>query len=322
MNMISWVTSLTQLFSPQTLTQLAQPNGGGRAAYDLNGLPIRLATASTGAPQPELRLHLYGHMRAYVDGSAAIDEHFTRRKAKELLVLLYLERRRFIPRDELLERLWPKADDLAADTGRLKQTALVLRRALEREHSRRTGWQYIVEHDGSYVFNTRAVHSSDLEDVERELGLARTAEKRGDEQVALEHYELAFDKRTSELLPEFRYEEWAAPHIEAEREEYLEALELAGRLHANRQQFASAVDLLRRALREDALRETAAVQLMKWLARSGEHGEAVRVYTRLRDALSKRLQTQPEPSTTSLYNAIRHNQPLSADLFGDAAAAS
>jgi two-component SAPR family response regulator len=321
MNMISWMTGLTHFLSPPPLAQLVQSTGGPGPSYTTS-LAIRVAAPAIAAPQPELRLSLYGHVRAFVDGKVAIDEHFTRRKAKELFVLLYLERRRFIPRDELLERLWPSADNVSTDTGRLKQTALVLRRALEGGHSRRTGWQYIVERDGSYVFNSRAAYSSDLEEVDRELGLARTAWQRADEQVALEHYERAFEKRVSDLLPEFRYEDWAAPYIAAEREAYLEALEVAARLHAKRQRFASAVELLRRALREDALRETAAVQLMQWLARSGEHAEAVRVYTRLRDTLSKRLQTRPEPSTTSLYNAIRNNQPLSADLLGDTAAAS
>src|ERR1700737_2795160 len=61
----------------------------------------------TSAPaEPMLRLYLFGPLRVYVGGELVIDEHFTRRKAKALLVLLYLERGRHISRDELLERLW------------------------------------------------------------------------------------------------------------------------------------------------------------------------------------------------------------------------
>src|SRR5438874_3681242 len=102
-----------------------------------------------------LRLYLFGPLRAFIDSEVAIDEHFTRRKAKALLAFLYLERGRYIPRDELLERLWLNVDDLSADSGRLKQTVLVLRRALEGGSSRRTGWKYIVERGGTYAFNTR-----------------------------------------------------------------------------------------------------------------------------------------------------------------------
>ena len=92
-----------------------------------------------------LFLRLYGPLRVSVDDEVVIDEHFTRRKAKALLVLLYLERDSYVPRDELLEKLWPSRDAMPADSGRLKQTVLVLRRALETGHSRRTGWQYIIE---------------------------------------------------------------------------------------------------------------------------------------------------------------------------------
>ena len=98
---------------------------------------------------PSLRLTLFGPLRVYVGGELAIDERFTRRKAKALLALLYLERGRYITKDELMETLWPNLDEPPADSGRLKQTVLVLRRALEERASRRTGWRYIAERDGS-----------------------------------------------------------------------------------------------------------------------------------------------------------------------------
>src|SRR5260370_42586441 len=95
------------------------------------------------AAYPRLRWSLCGPLRAHVGSEVVIGEHFTRRKAKALLALLYLERGRYIPRDELIERLWPNQEELHADSGRLKQTVLGLRRALEGGSSRRTGWRDI-----------------------------------------------------------------------------------------------------------------------------------------------------------------------------------
>ncbi len=220
------------------------------------GSPVRGIIES----RPMLRLNLFGPVRACVDGALAIDETFTRRKAKALLVLLYLERNRYIPRDELLERLWSNVEELAADSGRLKQTAHVLRRVLEGSRSRRTGWEYIVERDGSYYFNTRAPYQSDLDELEDELRRARAARQRGDAEAALGHFQRAFN------------------------------------------------ELLRRALREDRLRESSALQLMEWLWRAGDPAEAVRVYIRLRDVLARRLQLEPDPRLTALYDAIRHER--------------
>jgi LuxR family maltose regulon positive regulatory protein len=252
-----------------------------------------------------LRLYLFGPLRAYVAGDVAIGEHFMRHKAKALLALLYVERGKYIPKDELLDRLWPDLDALPLDSGRLKQTVLVLRRALEGKRSRQTGWQYIVERDGSYFFNTEMAYNSDLEDFEQELRAAYADRHRGDTEAALVHFQRAFALRRAELLPEFRYENWAEVHIEAEREQYLQALEDAARLHAARGDTPSAVALLNVATREDPLRESSVLQLMEWLWRKGDQAEAVRVYGRLRDALATKLQLEPEPKITALYHAIR-----------------
>src|SRR5258707_1096205 len=74
--------------------------------------PVQSAmTAMPIDPDPGLRLRLFGPLRVYVGGRLVIDEQFTRRKAKALLALLYLERRRYITKDELVETLWPNLDE-------------------------------------------------------------------------------------------------------------------------------------------------------------------------------------------------------------------
>jgi LuxR family transcriptional regulator, maltose regulon positive regulatory protein len=252
-----------------------------------------------------LHLRLYGPLRVSVDDRVVIDERFTRRKAKALLVLLYLERERYILRDELIERLWPSRDEPPGDTGRLKQIVHVLRRTLEAGHSRQTGWNYILEHNGSYVFNAQMPYASDLEEVERELRLADADRQRGDAANALLHCDRAFTLRQSVLLPEFRYEAWAAPFVEAEREAYLDALDDAARLHAARREHTRAIELLKRARREDPLRESSILLLMESLWRISEAAEAVRAYSQYRDLLARSLQLEPDPKLTALSRAIR-----------------
>jgi LuxR family maltose regulon positive regulatory protein len=277
-----------------------------------SGLVGMLANPTPVLSEPRLRLYLFGPLRAYVGGELVIDEHFTRRKAKELLVLLFLERGRYIPRDELLERLWPNLEEHHADSGRLKQTVLVLRRALEGQSSRRTGWRYIVEHEASYYFNTQMAYYCDLEDFQQELRLADLDRQHGDAVGALAHFERAFGVRRMALLPEFRYDDWAAPDVTAEREQYMQALEDAAGLHRARGEYGQAVELLKRATREDPLRESSALQLMVALWRKGDAAEALRVYSRLREILSSRLQLEPDPEITALYHAIRRDRTVGA----------
>jgi DNA-binding SARP family transcriptional activator len=182
-----------------------------------------------------------------------------------------------------------------------------LRRALEAGRSRRTGWTYIAERDGSYFFDSRAPYRADLDDFERELRLAYAALRNRDVDAALDNFQHAFASRRGELLPEFRHEDWAAPHIAAERERYLQALEDAAYQYGARGEDERAIALLKRALREDPLRESSAFQLM---GRLWQHdpGEALRVYHQLRDALASRLQLEPDPKITALFHAIRRNR--------------
>jgi DNA-binding SARP family transcriptional activator len=272
--------------------------------------------------EPMLHLYLFGPLRAYVGGDVVIDENFTRRKAKALLALLYVNRARYISKDELLERLWPNADHLPVESGRLKQTVLVLRRALEGRSSRRSGWRYIVERDGSYFFDTRVRHYSDLEDFEEELRLAYSDRQHGDAEGALGHFSRAFALRRTELLPEFRYDDWAADEIADERDRYLGALEEAALLHGARGEQSRAIELLKRAAREDPLRESSALQLMEWLWRRGDQSEALRVYVRLRGLLASRLQLEPGPRITALFHAIERDRTVGGEHGPGRSAAS
>jgi DNA-binding SARP family transcriptional activator len=255
-----------------------------------------------------LELSLYGPLRVFVDGRLAIDERFKRRKAKALLVLLYLERERFMPREELLERLWPSGDEPPGDTGRLKQAAHVLRRALEADHSRSTGWKYVVEHEGSYLFNSQLPHTSDFEQVELELQLADADRRRGDADAAVGRYAAAFALRRAGLLPEFRYEGWATPFVLTEHEAYLEALDAAARLDSARGDYSHAIDLMKRARREDPLRESSVLLLMESLWRSDQPAAAIRTYAQFRDVLARSLQLEPDPKLAALNRTIRRGR--------------
>jgi DNA-binding SARP family transcriptional activator len=310
-NMHNWMTSIRDLMVPplrmhNPVAMRSRPDQAGRVEL----AAVAQAAPPATEPEPVLRLQLFGPLRASVGGRMAIDEHFTRRKAKALLALLYLERGRYIPRDELIERIWPTLDELRPDSGRLKQTALVLRRALEGGHSRRTGWQYVVERDGTYYFNTQAAYKSDLEDVEQELKQAYADRQVGNTEGALAHFQRAFTLRRSELLPEFRYDDWASSHIGAEHEQYVQALEDAARLAGAHGDHSRAIDLLKRAVREDPLRESTAMQLMEWLSLKRDKTEALRVYARLRDALASKLQLEPDPKITALYHTIRRDRSV------------
>jgi LuxR family transcriptional regulator, maltose regulon positive regulatory protein len=260
-----------------------------------------------------LRLELLGGLRVWVDGRLAIGPRTPRLKAKALLAYLYLKRHRYVPRDELLEALWPEADD--PGSGRLKQTVLVLRNLIEPSRSTDTGWgwRYILQRGGAYYFNTLSDYTSDLEQFERELLLARSAALAGLTDEALEHYQQALVIRRGDLLPELAYEAWLASDLARHRGEYFEALDETARVLAGRGNLHAAIDLLSRAVGEDPLREGSTLELMRLLHREGRDVEALQTFERFQRLLDARLRVAPQAELTRLYEEIRKGRAAIAN---------
>jgi LuxR family transcriptional regulator, maltose regulon positive regulatory protein len=256
--------------------------------------------------EPALHLRLFGPLRAEVNGRVLIGQYYDRTKVKALLAYLYLRRDRYISRDQLLEDLWP--DMVVADSGRLKQAVLLLRRVLEDRKDRLLGWRYIREYGGGYYFNPDAPASSDVEEFRQALTLAQIACESSDGELALRHYSHALALHEADFLPEFQYENWATAEAHALHELYLRALEDAARIYGSRGEYGPAVRLLTQAIDADPLRETAYSQLMDWLRRQHDHVRAVRVYLRLKQALAGSLQLEPSPEVTALYESIRRDR--------------
>jgi DNA-binding SARP family transcriptional activator len=256
---------------------------------------------------PLLRIWLAGSVRVEVGEHVAIDRHYARRRAKALFVYLYLNRFREVSKYQLLADLWPEAED--AEPGRVKHTIQVLRATLEAALPG-AGWHFIQEHAGAYSFNPEADRYSDMEEFETELALARQARKDGDPRTALTRYRQAIDLRKGPFLSEFRYDDWAAADSARLQESFLLALEEGARLEADQGAYDRAIELLRRAIAEDALHESSYVELMRCLWLDRRRTDALRVYHRLRDVLAKKLGVEPQAQTVRLYEQIRRDQAI------------
>jgi DNA-binding SARP family transcriptional activator len=253
-----------------------------------------------------LRINLFEPFRVQL-GKHTIDEEYPRRKAKALLIYLYLNRGRHISKYELLADLWPECEH--ADPGRVKHTVQVLRASLEGPRPVE-GWQVILERGGFYAFNAAAARYSDVEDFEEQLTLARRARQGGEPELARRHYARAIDLRRGAFLSEFRYDDWAAVEIARQHELYVQTLEEAAALAVAETNYAGAIELLRTAILEDPLHESSYVELMRSLWLDGRRTDALRVYRRLREILAKRLEVEPQAQTTRLYEAIRRDQQV------------
>lgn len=206
-------------------------------------------------------------------GAPRIEAHAQlTRRAAELLQLLCLQAHRSMPNEQVVEALWPHLDPKAGSAN--------LRKAAH--HARQfVGGPGAVVLRGGRVF---LLPDASVEcDAERFESAADAAIAAGDAAACAAAAQLY----SGDLLPEARYEPWAAQPRLRLREKYLHLLRKGGDLE--------------RLVREDATDEAAHVQLMREELAAGRRSSALRWYGHLRDHLHQSLGVRPGPQAETLY---------------------
>ena len=250
-----------------------------------------------------LRIRLLGGFAASVDGREIPDQAWHLRKARNVLKLLALAPGHRLHREQIMDVLWPDLDGAAA-ANQLRKAVHEVRRVLDP--------------DPEAVY--RYVESGDLlrlnatwVDVEEFENGALRARRSGDPAA----YERVVALYPGDLLPEDRYEEWAASQQQRLRSEFLAVLgEWAGLLEA-RGDLDGATAALRRVLDADAIDEQAAASLMRLHAVAGRRSEALRAYTTLCAALRADIGAEPGVHTQRLYEQIRAGRTMEPTLHAE-----
>ena len=249
---------------------------------------ITAIAAGTGEVAPALRFHLLGGFRAVVDDEPVPDDAWARRKAQAVVKLLALAAGHALHREEVLEALWPEAEPAAARNS-LNQALHAARRALGPASAQlRVAAERLILVPPVWV------------DVAAFEGAALAARRSSDPAL----YEVALTLYTGELLPENRYEDWAAGRREALRGTRLTLLSELARLQEGRGALDLAVAALERAVEQEPANEEAHVALIRLHARAGRRDVAMRHWARLRDALRRDLDVAPSPASEAAYRDV------------------
>ena len=241
-----------------------------------------------------MRVWLLGGFRVSV-GSRTIEADAWRlRKAAALVKLLALAHDHRLHREQAMDLLWPDLSTRAASNN-LRQVLYGARRILDPapdSHNR-----YLSLQDEQLALCPTGDLQVDVDAFEEAAAIARRSRDPVPYRAAIELY-------TGDLLPEDRYEEWVEGRRENLRQTYLALhIELAGQ-YEERGQQGLAIQALRKAVAEEPAFEEAYVALMRLYAHSGQPGEALSQYERLRESLARKLGTQPGGTTRRLREDI------------------
>ena len=165
-------------------------------------------------------------------------------------------------------------------------------------------------HLGGYRF-AAAPHDVDADQFEilLERGRAELTAGRPERASGLLRQALALWRGTA--LAEFQFEGWASDELDRLRE--LRALALESRLEADIAlgNHAAAIPELHRLVREAPLQESLRGLLMLALYHAGRQGDALAVYTEIRDELVEELGVDPSESLRRLHaDILRHDPAL------------
>lgn len=224
-------------------------------------------------------------------------------RALRLFQLLLVHRFRWVPRDVVIDALWPEADP-AKGANNLRQTIHVLRKTLE------PGLKKAI--DSSYIrFRNEACRLAGGQGVRYDVVTFERAISEGEEHCAAGEPEAAEKllRRAvrlyrDEFLCESPYEDFLADQREYLRERFLRAIAQLTLLHHKARRFEDLIPLCRRGLAVDPYDESLHRRLILGHLRLGHRREALAAYHRYEEMMIRELDLLPTEPMKALADEI------------------
>ncbi len=249
-----------------------------------------------------VRIWLLSGFRLAIGARPVEKDAWRLRKSAALIKLLALAPGHRLHREQAMDLLWPDSATRATSNN-VRQVVYGARKVLNTASGSRES--YLSLKDDQLVLCPEGQLWVDADAFE---GAAATARRSRHSAT----YRAAIDLYAGDLLPENRYEAWAEGRREELRQLYLALIiELAG-LYEEHEEYALAIETLRKATSEEPSLEEAHASLMRVYALSGRPEHAVGQYERLRDVLSAALGTRPAETTRRLRDEIAAGRLLRA----------
>jgi ATP/maltotriose-dependent transcriptional regulator MalT/DNA-binding SARP family transcriptional activator len=255
-------------------------------------------------PPYTLRVRTLGTFATWRGESEVRDREWRSIKARQLLQLLIAERGRMLPREIILDALWPELD-VEAGTNNLRVTVSRLSKALEPERPEGAPPSYVVQQGETYGFNVASDCEIDAVELTGLVVEGQRAERLGQPEQAITFYQRAVATYKGIFLPDCLYEDWTV--VERERLALLfnDAALRLGTLLLDQGAASEAIGMAWRVLEYDRAQEEAYRLLMRAHLQLGERSTALRLYSRCVTVLREELAVEPLIETTALYEEIR-----------------
>lgn len=253
------------------------------------------------APSPSLAIHMMASFRVAVNG-----EDVTARlggKARSLLKILASHRDRILPRDALMEMLWPDTDPVTGGVS-LKVAAHNLRSILEPGRTAGTHDRWVVFRDGTYGLNRDAKVWIDTESLERHWRRGTAFQAAQEIELARREYREAERLYAGDLLEEDIYDDWTIIRREQLRDVYLEIVSNLAELAMQNGDARDAIRYCHKIIDADPCREDAYRMLMQCHGALNQHARAGAWYAVCRTMLKREIGASPGTDTVRAFESL------------------
>lgn len=248
------------------------------------------------------RVRVFGGLEITVGDRALSDRDWKKRKARTLFAMMVLNRGQEIPREQLLDHVWPELpEDRAKNNFYVAWSAM--KSALMGADVKVGPCPYIENTAGRCRIVTKSVRS-DIDEFEEFLASGRDAEAAGDVDGAIDSYERLSAVYRGELLPGDLYDDWFSPYRDRYRFEFLAAMLRLVDLLLEKDDPCNALVFARRALHIDPYREDLYQATLRCQIAAGQRSAAVETFVQCKTNLSEELGLDPSAETMALYQEV------------------
>lgn len=251
-------------------------------------------------PKHFFRLKLLGPFMLYRDRLEIDEKAWKREKAKELFLYLYLHRNRYISKEEIMNTLWPSADEqtMARD---FKVAYNACLKVLDPERTPREESAYIIRKQSMYKLQESVAFISDIDYFQKfsKLGLTEKLPT-----LAIEWLLKAESIYQGNLLEDCYTFDW----LQQKREElfklYITVVERIAQTYIKLQNFREVIHWAEKLIQLDSTWEEGYRLLMLSYYHLDNRPLALKWYEKCVEILEKELNIEPMESTIQIFEMI------------------
>jgi LuxR family maltose regulon positive regulatory protein len=292
----------TALFARRLVNRLRADDMPARASDVSTDLSPRARPGDSQAAAHWLDIRTLGGFEVRSNGQMITDTQWAGLRQKLLLKAIVVNGCREIPKDILMDALWPDSGYEAA-LKRFKVTLHRLRKILEPAVDSRASASCILLKENRISLDMSCCRV-DVNAFLTACDKVRQLKSDDDDQLRLAACRDAIDIYGGEFLPEEPYLGWAEMKRAALKDQFIAVLMEAAGILEHGGKMTQATQYCETVIQVDPLAEQAYQQLMRLHLHQGQRSAALKVYRDLVKVLAAELDTAPDPATTRLYQEI------------------